>query len=139
MMTLTPRQYFYEREQRRLDRVEKERLAWLPRVRQAVIDCVPNFPEVRRVCLFGSILFRHVYTLKIDAARLKLVTEKAAALRKIYKDQMECFMDFLKTLRELGENKLPQGRVSVADPTGRQNACHTDKAGSTVEPASSRL
>jgi predicted nucleotidyltransferase len=50
------RQYYREREAGRRAQREAERQQWLQRVRQAVSYLAPQYPGVRRVYLFGSLV-----------------------------------------------------------------------------------
>lgn len=75
--------------------LERMRLDVMP-LRPAVIDdaAYDALDELRRF----RHLFRHVYGVKLDSARLQLVMHKALVLRTIYADQLQRFVDFLQSL-----------------------------------------
>lgn len=75
--------------------LERMRLDVMP-LRPAVIDdrAYDALDELRRF----RHLFRHAYTMKLDPLRLQLVMRKALALKAIYADQLEQFIEFLQGL-----------------------------------------
>ena len=75
--------------------LERMRLDVMP-LRPAVIDdtAYDALDELRRF----RYLFRHAYSIKLDPLRLELVMRKALALRAIYADQVERFIDSLQGL-----------------------------------------
>ena len=74
---------------------ERMRLNVTP-LRPAAIDdaAYDALDELRRF----RHLFRHAYSVKFDPARLQLVMHKALALKAMYADQLERFIDFLHSL-----------------------------------------
>jgi hypothetical protein len=75
--------------------LERMRMDVMP-LRPAVIDdaAYDALDELRRF----RHLFRHAYSVKLDPLRLQLVMRKAFALKAIYVDQLEQFVDFLQDL-----------------------------------------
>lgn len=75
--------------------LERMRLDVMP-LRPAVIDdeAYDALDELRRF----RHLFRHAYSLKLDPARLQLVTQKALSLKATYRPQLEQFLEFLQNL-----------------------------------------
>jgi len=75
--------------------LERMRLDTLP-LRPAVIDdrAYDALDELRRF----RYLFRHAYAMKLDPLRLQLVMHRALALKAVYADQLEQFMNFLQGL-----------------------------------------
>jgi len=75
--------------------LERMRLDMMP-LRPAVIDneAYDALDELRRF----RHLFRHAYSLKLDPARLQLVTQKAHSLKATYRTQLEQFLEFLQDL-----------------------------------------
>lgn len=71
------------------------RLNLMP-LRPAVIDdaAYDALDELRRF----RHLFRHAYAVRLDPQRLKLVVDKALALKAIYVEQLGQFVDFLQKL-----------------------------------------
>ena len=63
-------------------------------LRPAVIDdrAYAALDELRRF----RHLFRHAYSVKLDARRLQLVLEKAFVLQDLYPSQLQRFLDFLE-------------------------------------------
>ena len=47
-----------------------------------------------------NFVFRHAYSISLDADRLGLVLRKAAQLRNLYRGQMDTFDRFLKVLSD---------------------------------------
>jgi len=75
--------------------LERMRLNLMP-LRPAVIDdaAYDALDELRRF----RHLFRHAYAIRLDPQRLKLVVDKALALKAIYAKQLGQFVDFLQKL-----------------------------------------
>ena len=75
--------------------LERMRLNLMP-LRPAVIDdaAYDALDELRRF----RHLFRHAYAIRLDPQRLKLVVDKALALKAIYAEQLGQFVDFLQKL-----------------------------------------
>jgi len=75
--------------------LERMRLNLMP-LRPAVIDdaAYDALDELRRF----RHLFRHAYAVRLDPQRLKLVVDKALALKAIYAKQLGQFVDFLQKL-----------------------------------------
>jgi len=65
-------------------------------MRPAVIDkqAYKALDELRRF----RHMFRHAYTVELDDDRLGLVIKQAQNLQKIYKSQLETFLNFVETL-----------------------------------------
>ena len=65
-------------------------------LRPAVIDdaAYDALDELRRF----RHLFRHMYGIKLDPLRLRLVMHKAPKLEAVYADQLQRFLDFLQDL-----------------------------------------
>ena len=75
--------------------LERMRLDLSP-VRPAVID-KEAFEKLDEMLRFRH-LFRTGYGLSLDALRLQLVVRKALELRSIYREQIDCFLDYLRKL-----------------------------------------
>jgi len=75
--------------------LERMHLDIMP-LRPAVIDdaAYDALDELRRF----RHLFRHAYMMKLDPLRLDLVMRKAIALKTIYSEQFEKFLNFLRDL-----------------------------------------
>jgi hypothetical protein len=56
-----------------------------------VYDCLDELRRFRHV-------FRSAYSIELDPARIALVLKKAQELKQIYKQDLEKFKDFLKSL-----------------------------------------
>lgn len=75
--------------------LERMRLDALP-LRPKVIDdaAYTSLDELRRF----RHLFRHAYSLQLDAERLELVWRRAMRLQSIYAEQLTKFIEFLETI-----------------------------------------
>jgi hypothetical protein len=71
-----------------------------------VLDAMPLRPKVIGDDAFDALdelrrfrhLFRHAYSKRLHADRLNLVLQRAFVLKKLYKPQLETFLQFLQTL-----------------------------------------
>lgn len=75
--------------------LERMRLDLLP-LRPRVID-KPTHRALDELLRFRH-LFRHAYTDQLDPDRLRLVLQQAKQLRKIYRPQLEAFLEFVRQL-----------------------------------------
>lgn len=77
--------------------LERMRLEVMP-LRPAVIDdkAYEALDELRRF----RHMFRHAYSVRLEPQRLQLVMDQALALKRIYPDQMEQFIEFLEGLAD---------------------------------------
>jgi len=66
-------------------------------VRPAVIDD-EAYEKLDELVRFRH-LFRTGYGIRLDASRLALVVQKAMELKSIYRQQIERFLEFLRTLQ----------------------------------------
>lgn len=75
-----------------LDRMSLDLMPLRPSViDEAAYDALDELRRFRHI-------FRHAYTIKLDALRLQLVYHKAFALHAIYAHQFEQFLTFLHSL-----------------------------------------
>lgn len=86
-----------------VDDLERWHVQLLERMR---LDLMPLRPPVIGEQAYDALdelrrfrhLFRHAYGVRLDPLRLRLVLDKAWALRRIYEEEMERFLRFLEGL-----------------------------------------
>lgn len=89
------RQYHRQRDAKRRLQSETERLAWLARTRDTIMRLAPDYPEIERVYLFGSLVqpCRFRSDSDLDVAVLSSTVEAESAFWRALEHMLQRDVD----------------------------------------------